>query len=78
MPWNWSISAWFPMSVVRDWDGWMLRRALAESVRRGRAAMFLAVDCENRFANALYGEFEFVELARRRVMLRHPARLARQ
>jgi ribosomal protein S18 acetylase RimI-like enzyme len=55
----------------------MLRKALSESARRGRAAMFLAVDCENRFANALYGEFAFVELARRRVMLRQPARLAR-
>jgi ribosomal protein S18 acetylase RimI-like enzyme len=56
----------------------MLRQALRESAERGRSAVFLAVDCENRFANALYAEFRFVELARRVVMLRHPARLARQ
>lgn len=56
----------------------MLQRAINESVARGRAAMFLAVDCENRFANALYADFAFVELARRQVMLRRPATLARQ
>lgn len=56
----------------------MLRQGLAESARRGQAVIFLAVDCENRFANSLYGEFEFAELARRRVLLRRPAGLARQ
>lgn len=56
----------------------MLHQGLTESARRGQNAMFLAVDCENHFANALYGESGFVELARRRVMLRHPGRLARQ
>ena len=56
----------------------MIRRGLAESARRGQAVIFLAVDCENRFANSLYGEFEFAELARRRVLLRRPAGLARQ
>jgi len=48
----------------------MLRDGLRQSAQRGRAVMFLAVDCENHFANSLYGEFEFAELARRRVMLR--------
>lgn len=56
----------------------MLGRGLAQSARRGQAVIFLAVDCENRFANSLYGEFEFAELARRRVLLRRPAGLARQ
>jgi mycothiol synthase len=55
----------------------MLQDCIRDAVGRGRAVMFLAVDCENRFANALYGEFQFAELARRRVMLRHPFGLAR-
>jgi len=50
----------------------MIQQGLRDAAERGRAVMFLAVDCENRYANALYGEFEFVELARRRVMLRQP------
>lgn len=56
----------------------MLRDGLSESARRGQAVMFLAVDCENCFANSLYGEFEFTELARRQVMLRRGTGLARQ
>lgn len=48
----------------------MLREGLCRAAERGRAVMFLAVDCENQFANALYSEFDFAELARRRVMLR--------
>ncbi|MDB5347427.1 MAG: acetyltransferase [Schlesneria sp.] len=55
----------------------MLQDGIRDAVGRGRAVMFLAVDCENRFANALYGEFQFAELARRQVMLRHPFGLAR-
>ena len=56
----------------------MLVEGLSEAARRGRAVMFLAVDCENHFANSLYSEFEFAELARRRVMLRRGSGLARQ
>ncbi|MEI8383728.1 MAG: GNAT family N-acetyltransferase [Planctomycetota bacterium] len=56
----------------------MIQQGLRESAQRGRGVMFLAVDCENRYANALYGEFEFVELARRRVMLRRPGASARK
>jgi ribosomal protein S18 acetylase RimI-like enzyme len=56
----------------------MLRGGLSESARLGQAVMFLAVDCENCFANSLYGEFEFTELARRHVMLRRGSGLARQ
>jgi len=56
----------------------MLRESLSNAARRGRGVMYLAVDCENHFANSLYSEFEFSELARRRVMLRCRAGLARQ
>ena len=56
----------------------MLGDGVRLAARRGRAAMFLAVDCENSFANAVYSEFAFAELARRRVLLRHPHGLARQ
>ena len=71
------------IGVIPELRGLRLgRRMLREGVRlaapRGRAAMFLAVDCENRVANAVYSEFSFAELARRRVLLRHPHGLARQ
>ena len=56
----------------------MLREGVRLASHRGRAAMFLAVDCENRYANAVYSELSFAELARRRVLLRHPRGLARQ
>ena len=56
----------------------MLREGVRLAAQRGRAAMFLAVDCENSFANAVYAEFSFAELARRRILLRHPHGLARQ
>lgn len=56
----------------------MLSDGVHSSVELGRAVMFLAVDCENRFANALYSEFDFAELARRRILLRLPSGLARQ
>lgn len=56
----------------------MLRAGVRIAAERGCAAMFLAVDCENRFANAVYAEFAFAELARRRVWLRERPRLARQ
>ena len=56
----------------------MLRRGLQLATQRSRAAMFLAVDCQNSYANAVYAEFSFAELARRRVMLRQRAPSARQ
>ncbi len=56
----------------------MLRDGVRLAAQRGRAVMFLAVDCENRFANQVYRELSFAELARRRVLLRHPHGLARQ
>lgn len=56
----------------------MLRRGLQLAAERSRAAMFLAVDCKNTYANAVYAEFSFAELARRRVMLRQRAPSARQ
>ncbi len=58
------------------------RRILAEGVRTaatsGRSVMFLAVDCGNSYANALYSELGFAELARRRVMIRCSSNLARK
>lgn len=58
------------------------RRLLADGLQAaaitGRALLFLAVDCGNIYANALYGEFGFEELARRRVMIRRSSRLARE
>ena len=58
------------------------RRILAEGVRTaaksGRSVMFLAVDCGNTYANALYSELGFTELARRRVMIRCSSHLARK
>jgi len=56
----------------------MLQMGLADAARRGRAVMFLAVDAENHFANALYTEVQFVELARRQILLRRGPGLARQ
>jgi ribosomal protein S18 acetylase RimI-like enzyme len=56
----------------------MLRRGLLHSIERERSAMFLAVDCQNRYANAVYAEFSFAELARRRVLLRQPAASSRE
>ena len=56
----------------------MLRRGLQLATKRSRAAMFLAVDCQNTYANAVYAEFSFAELARRRVMLRQRVPSARQ
>jgi len=56
----------------------MMREGLRFAARRDRSTVFLAVDCENRFANAVYATFSFAELARRRVLLRHPRGLARQ
>lgn len=50
----------------------MIQEGLRESAKRGRAVAFLAVDCANDFANSLYGDFQFTELARRRIMLRRP------
>ncbi len=58
------------------------RRILAEGVRTaatsGRSVIFLAVDCGNSYANALYSELGFAELARRRVMIRCSSNLARK
>ena len=66
-----------PKSRGRGLGRQMIREGLNKSAHRGRAVMFLAVDCENHFANSLYSEFEFAELARRRVMLRRSFGLAR-
>ena len=58
------------------------RRLLADCVQgaaiTGRGVLFLAVDCGNIYANDLYGELNFSELARRRVMARRLSRVARE
>ena len=56
----------------------MLQQGLSESAGRGRAVIFLAVDCENSYANSLYRDCGFDELARRQILLRRSARLVRQ
>ena len=69
--------------IVPEFRGKRLGRAiLADGVQAAaltrRAAMFLAVDCGNTYANALYGELGFAELARRRVMVRRSSQLAHE
>ncbi|WP_157605902.1 GNAT family N-acetyltransferase [Schlesneria paludicola] len=58
------------------------RRILSDSVQAaaftGRSTMFLAVDCGNIYANNLYGELNFTEVARRQAMVRRSARVARE
>jgi ribosomal protein S18 acetylase RimI-like enzyme len=56
------------------------RRLLAYGLQavRERTAIFLAVDAENSFANAIYAELGFVEVARRRALFRFPGGLARE
>jgi GNAT superfamily N-acetyltransferase len=61
--------------VVPEFRGRGLgRRLLHDAVRaaadRNRSVLFLAVDAENRYANLLYSELDFTELARRRALFR--------
>jgi len=57
---------------------WLVIDALHRGAEQGRAALFLAVDAENRYANAIYSELAFVELARRRALFRPQWGLARE
>lgn len=50
----------------------LIRDALQRSAARGRAAMFLAVDAQNHYANSVYAQLQFSELARRTVLFRPP------
>lgn len=58
------------------------RRLLADAMTTSRswkrAAIFLAVDAGNTFANGVYAEFGFQEVARRQVWLKFQADSARQ
>jgi mycothiol synthase len=56
----------------------MLTQGLAAAAARERAAFFLAVDAQNHFANRLYNDLQFAELASRLTLFRPSARLARQ
>lgn len=54
----------------------MLKQCIQASTITGRDVIFLSVDCGNIYANTLYRELGFMELARRRVMLRRSTNLA--
>ena len=56
----------------------LLRDGLQAASYTGCAVIFLAVDCGNTYANTLYDEQGFAELARRKVMVRRSAGLARK
>ena len=56
----------------------MLKQCIQAATIAGRSAIFLSVDCGNVYATTLYRELGFVELARRRVMVRRSMRLARK
>ncbi len=56
----------------------VLREALQLSQGWKRAAIFLAVDAGNTFANKIYNAWEFQEVARRIVWLRFPSVSAQQ
>lgn len=56
----------------------LLCAALARAAEWQREALFLSADFGNIYANSVYAELGFVELARRRVFFRPPGGLARQ
>ena len=56
----------------------LLADCLQAAAMTGRAVVFLSVDCGNVYANALYDELDFTELARRRIMIRRSEQLARK
>lgn len=56
----------------------LIADALAQAAARSRAVMFLAVDTQNAYANSLYEEAGFVEIARRRALFRFPRGMARE
>lgn len=56
----------------------VLAHGLQAAAITGRVALYLAVDSGNTYANALYGELGFAELARRRVMIRRCGESARK
>lgn len=62
-------------------QGWG-RRAICDALSLAkswnRAVMFLAVDAGNDFANVIYAEFGFQEVARRHVWLKFPQHSARK
>ena len=54
----------------QGWGRRMLADGIQTAANAGKSMVFLAVDCGNVYANAVYSEFGFVELARRRVLVR--------
>ncbi len=55
----------------------MIVEALHRAAARGRVALFLAVDAQNAYANAVYADLGFAELARRVARFRPCGPLAR-
>lgn len=55
----------------------MIVEALHRAAARGRVALFLAVDAQNTYANAVYADLGFAELARRVARFRPCGPLAR-
>ena len=69
--------------IVPEFRGRGLGRALLKecvqaAAMTDRSVIFLSVDCGNSYANALYDELEFAELAQRRIMIRRSRQLARK
>lgn len=62
----------------QGWGRRLLTDAVLASRSWNRAVIFLAVDAANTFANNLYAEFGFQEVARRVVWLRFPNASARK
>ncbi|WP_397568854.1 GNAT family N-acetyltransferase [Schlesneria sp. T3-172] len=56
----------------------MLQAGIRTAARAGLSMIFVAVDCGNAYANNLYSEMGFVELARRRVLVRPSVEVARK
>ena len=56
----------------------ILREGLQAAALTGHSILFLAVDCGNFYANGLYDELGFVELAKRKVLIRRSASVARE
>jgi ribosomal protein S18 acetylase RimI-like enzyme len=67
-----------PENRGRGYGRALLCEALALAAARGRGVMFAAVDAKNRYANSIYAEAGFVELAPRKALFRYPGGLARE
>jgi ribosomal protein S18 acetylase RimI-like enzyme len=67
-----------PSARGRGYGRALVGHALTQALARGRSLLFAAVDAANTYANAIYAEAKFVELARRQALFRFPGGLARE